>query len=473
MNNRKFSLGFSTLDKEIAIEELSIKGTLPTWLSGTLVRNGPAKFEIGKKKLRHWFDGFAMLHKFSFQNGKVSYANKFLESKAYKYSKEKGEIGYSEFATDPCRSIFKRFTQMFSPRPTDNANVNISRIANEFVALTEIPLPIEFDPKTLQTVGVSKYDDKLKGIITTAHPHYDFERKEGINYLAHFSAQNSYNVYRIPRGSKKRETIGIISAKEPAYMHSFGLTQNYVVLAEYPFVINPLSLLLNGKPFIENFKWKPNNGTNFLLLDRKTGKLRGRYSTEAFFAFHHINAFEENDKVVIDIVAYPNIDIVQSLYLDVLRGDINKNMVPAGEFRRYEISLSDSSVRYEIISEEPIELPRINYELSNTKNYRFVYGTGSDKNNPDNFLDRLVKVDIENKSSKVWKEDGCYPGEPVFISFPNATKEDEGVIISVVLNSKKGNSFLLILDAGSFGEVARAEVPHHIPFGFHGQFYKV
>jgi len=193
MNNRKFSLGFSTLDKEVVIEELPIKGTLPSWLSGTLLRNGPAKFEVGNKKLRHWFDGFATLYKFSFKNGKVSYANKFLESKAYRYTKEKGEIGYSEFATDPCRSIFKRFVQIFFPRPTDNANVNISKIANEFVALTETPLPIEFDLETLKTVGVSKYNDKLKGIMTTAHPHYDFARNEEINHLIHFSVKNYHS----------------------------------------------------------------------------------------------------------------------------------------------------------------------------------------------------------------------------------------------------------------------------------------
>ncbi|MFQ6275025.1 carotenoid oxygenase family protein [Coxiella burnetii] len=30
------------------------------------MRNGPAKFEAGNKKLRHWFDGFAMLHQFAF-----------------------------------------------------------------------------------------------------------------------------------------------------------------------------------------------------------------------------------------------------------------------------------------------------------------------------------------------------------------------------------------------------------------------
>jgi len=470
--NRKFSLGFSTLDKEITINELPLHGTLPHWLSGTLFRNGPAKFEVSEKKLSHWFDGFSMLHAFSFVNGKVSYTNKFLESKAYKYAQEKEEIGYSEFATDPCRSIFKRFAQMFSSKPTDNANVNISRIANEFVALTETPLLIEFDSKTLQTVGVSKYDDKLKGFITTAHPHYDFEKKEGINYLTHFSAQSSYNVYRLPRGSKKRETVGIIPAKEPAYMHSFGMTQNYVILVEYPFVVNPLNLLFSGKPFIENFQWKPDNGTNFLLLDRRTGQLY-KYTAKAFFAFHHINAFEENDKVFVDLVAYPNTDIIQSLYLDILRGDSNKNLVSLGEFRRYKIDFLDSSIKSEIILDEPIELPRINYELSNTKNYHFVYGIGSDKNNSNNFSDRLVKIDIQNKSSKIWKEADCYPGEPVFIPSPHATQEDEGVIVSVVLDTKKENSFLLILDAASFLEIARAEVPHHIPFGFHGQFYKV
>lgn len=50
-------------------------------------------------------------------------------------------------------------------------------------------------------------------------------------------------------------------------------------------------------------------------------------------------------------------------------------------------------------------------------------------------------------------------------------KRNDGVILSVVLDSNKGNSFLLVLDAKSFEEMARAEVPHHIPFGFHGQYY--
>jgi hypothetical protein len=54
---------------------------------------------------------------------------------------------------------------------------------------------------------------------------------------------------------------------------------------------------------------------------------------------------------------------------------------------------------------------------------------------------------------------------------PEAANEDDGVILSVVLDAKKASSFLLILDASSFRELTRAEVSHHIRFGFHGNYF--
>ena len=70
----------------------------------------------------------------------------------------------------------------------------------------------------------------------------------------------------------------------------------------------------------------------------------------------------------------------------------------------------------------------------------------------------------------VWSTPGCYPGEPIFVREPGADAEDAGVVLSVVLDTGAGRSFLLVLDAGSFEELARAEAPHHIPFGFHGMY---
>ena len=123
-----------------------------------------------------------------------------------------------------------------------------------------------------------------------------------------------------------------------------------------------------------------------------------------------------------------------------------------------------------MISDQPLELPRINYRL-NGKDYGIAYFAGGDSSRPQDFIDRLLKIDVRSGASHSWSEEGCYPGEAVFVASPGATAEDDGVLLSVVLDARQNTSFLLVLDAGSFTEIARASVPHHIPFGFHGQYF--
>ena len=103
------------------------------------------------------------------------------------------------------------------------------------------------------------------------------------------------------------------------------------------------------------------------------------------------------------------------------------------------------------------------------KNYTFLYAVGMDS--VTNFTDRLIKINVQSKDFVTWFEKNCHPGEPIFVARPESNNEDDGVILSVVLDYDKRRSFLLILDAHSFKEIARAEVPHHIPFGIHGQYY--
>jgi carotenoid cleavage dioxygenase-like enzyme len=112
----------------------------------------------------------------------------------------------------------------------------------------------------------------------------------------------------------------------------------------------------------------------------------------------------------------------------------------------------------------------MNYESKQMGEYRYVYAIRSKQKGA--FFDGLVKIDIASGEAKAWEEPDKYPGEPVFIPKPGATSEDGGVIVSIVLDVKNKNSFLLILDAETFKEVARATVLHHIPFGFHGNFYE-
>jgi carotenoid cleavage dioxygenase-like enzyme len=467
-----YAQGLETLDAEVALDALPVEGSIPEWLSGTLLRNGPAKFEVGEQPYRHWFDGLAMLHKFSFGGGSVSYANRFLRGKAYEAAEREGRIAYGEFATDPCRSIFRRAATLFRPRLTDNCNVNLTRLGDEYVAMTETPMPVAFDPETLEALGVAF---RPPGIHATAHPHHDPERGELVAYVTHFGPRSEYRVF----AQRDRATQRRIASKrvaEPSYMHSFALTERYAVLVAFPLVVNPLSLALSGRPFIENYRWKPELGTRVLVFERGSGELRGAYEAEPRFSFHHVNAFERGGELTIDMAAYDDAAIDDSFYLDRLR---NEPPPPLATPRllRYRVDLDGGGVAEEELSDVPLELPRIDYRERNGRPYRYVYGVGAPEagegeGDGDAFLDRLVKIDVESGEAVEWQEPGAFPGEPVFVPAPDrGGREDGGVLLSVVLDASASSSYLLVLDAGDLAELGRARVPHHIPFGFHGQYF--
>ncbi len=451
--------GFESLEQETQVDGLPIRGQLPPWLAGSLIRTGPAKWEVGRRTMNHWFDGLAMLHRFSFAHGEVSYANRFLETRAWRAARDEGQIAYSEFATDPCRSLFQRIATVFSPQLTDNVNVNLVKLGERFIAMTETPIPVQFDPATLAAAGVPY---KPPGQLTSAHPHLDRSTKGMLNYAAKLGPRNSYRFFLLRPDGSRPQVIGSHGVREPAYMHSFGLTEHWLLLAEFPFVVNPLQLAASGRPYIENYRWKPEQGTRFHLFDRRTGEHSGPLETDARFGFHHVNAYEDGDQIVADICTYPDAGIVQDLYLERLRQ--GKPATPS-HLERFRISPGKGSVSSERLIGESLELSRINYGRCNERPYRYVWGVGF----ADGWLDRIVKADLQEGSSITWHEEGCFPGEPVFVAAPGSPEEDGGVLLSVVLGPS-GNSFLLILDAQSLEELARADVPHHIPFGFHGMF---
>lgn len=453
--------GFESLDDEVRVDALPLSGRLPEWLTGSLLRTGPAKWEVGDRMMNHWFDGFAMLHRFGIAGGRVSYASRFLESNAYRDAKRTGRITHSEFATDPCRSLFQRVAATFSPTLSDNANVNLVELGERFIAMTETPIPVEFDAETLATAGVAY---EAPGTLTTAHPHLDRASGGLINYSAKLGPRNEYRFFRLARDDAAPEVIASQAVKEPAYMHSFGLTARWLVLAEFPYVVNPLRLAFSGRPYIENFRWKPELGTRFTLLDRATGEASGPFGTDACFGFHHVNAYEEGDEVVVDLCAFGDAGIVEDLYLERLRAG---KAVADPELRRFRIRPGDGSVSHERLVEDGFDLPRINYARYHERKHRYVWGVATDDSG---WLARIVKADVERRETIAWAEPGRYAGEPVFVADPGAKSEDAGVVLSVVLDADQGASFLLVLDAASLDEIARAEAPHHIPFGFHGQF---
>lgn len=458
-------LRYTSLQKEVILPELETQGIIPAWLEGTLVRNSAAKFETSTEQVRHIFDGCAMLHAFSFKNGKVAYANKFLETNYYKHAMATGSFDKG-FSADPCTLIFANFLSYFKPKAIgnyDNANVNVVKIAEKFVALTEIPLPIEFDLTTLKTIGHLKFDDRLKGQVTTAHPHSDFEARKSFNYLTHFGRESFYHIYSMPFNSKSRELVVSVPVEKPSYMHSFAITQNYIILTEIPFRVNPLDLLIMNKPFIKNFVWRPQEGTVFTVVDRNNGKIVGRFKGEPFFTFHHVNAFEESNKIMLDLVAYKDPFIIDELNLENLFNQMSRSSIDRF-LTRFILDINNASVTSKVLSNVCIEMPRINYHAYNMRPYQYVYGI----NVAD---DKLVKIHINTGTVLEWQEQDCSPSEPVFVISPHAHTEDDGVILSVILDARTKSSFLLILDARTYKEIGRALLPHHVPFQVHGEFF--
>jgi carotenoid cleavage dioxygenase-like enzyme len=436
------------------------------------LRNGPAKFSVDKQRVASNFDGAAMLHAFEFASGKVLYSNRFLRTEEYYIMTAAKSLNFAGFAQDPCPVVFKNQTSHFIPKEAQNipnADVSIQEYADKMVALTEIPLPVMFDPKTLETLGIFDYEDYLsKGQWESAHPQHDVISKETVNYYVRFGEKSSYVIWSMADHSAGRKVIAEIPIDFPGYMHSFALTEKYVILVEFPFLVNPLDLISEKKPFIFNYKWLPEKGTAFYVVNRSSGELIAKIKEAPFYCWHHVNAFDSGNEIFVDMATYKNAGSIL-FYAGASRTKEEIETSQKTRFERFTINLPSQKITREILCPGSLELPRIRSDRT-AYEYRYCYSVDADTQFPNSLKEKgvLHKFDVMQKTCKDWSEEGCVPCEPVFVPRPDGLEEDDGVVLSVVLDMIHSRSFLLILDAHNWTEIARAEAPHAIPFGIHG-----
>ena len=472
-----YTAGLESMSREFDRVDCSVEGKIPAWLSGTLFRNGPALFEVDGQSLNHWFDGLAMLRRFRIADGGVTISNRLLRSEEYEYVTERGELRCDQFGTTAQSSFLGRLTGLLNPTLTDNASISVDWIAQQPVAITETPHAVAFDAETLATEGHIEYNDGLTISGSLGHPHYDFAREMVINMGIRFGRTSEYVLFERPTDSRIRREIGSFAVDRPAYFHSFALTDQYAILMESPLKLRRTALLRN-RPFIENYSWG-DEASRFLIFDRRSGEVVSTPRVDPCFVFHHVNAFEHpsDNRVVVDVIAFDDSEVIQSLSLDRLRS--GEESVPGGELRRYRLPVEDGAIEERTLLAGPIEFPMVNYRRVNTRPYRYLYATGHTNPPAIGLQNCLVKYDLEADRRQVWSEPGVYPSEPVFVPrefapYPGAetvTAEDDGIVLSVLLDTRVDRSGLLVLDAASFSEVARARLPAAFPFGFHGQWY--
>lgn len=150
-----------------------------------------------------------------------------------------------------------------------------------------------------------------------------------------------------------------------AYYHSFGITKNYIIFIELPLLVNGFKLATctpKGRPLKDCFEWHPNEkveevlnwiffSENFLPKQSKfyvickfTGKIVQKYYSAAFFYFHIINCYEEDNHIIVDLMAYENADILEKWDLNLMRQNIyyeDNQSVP----KRFILPLSIKNVR--------------------------------------------------------------------------------------------------------------------------------
>uniref|UniRef100_A0A0N4Z7P8 Beta,beta-carotene 15,15'-monooxygenase n=1 Tax=Parastrongyloides trichosuri TaxID=131310 RepID=A0A0N4Z7P8_PARTI len=502
-----------------------IEGTIPTWLKGTLVRNGPGMFDIGDTSYKHWFDGMAYIQKYAIEDGKMKYQAKYLRSDAYKNNMRANRIIVSEFGTagvpDPCKNIFQRFFNFFfsSSNVTDNGLVSFIKNGDKVFAVTETPYLHEIninDLETIEKVDISKY---IAINTYTAHCHYD---KEGNIYnMGSIFGKNGMFAFTktiIPKEGennedecfKKTEIIGKIpmtNSLYPPYYHSFGFSENYFVFVESPLRINVKKMLFQkftGNAVRDCFQWLDNTNNLIHILDKRTGKkVDIKIEVDPFFTFHHANSYEVGDFIVVDYCGMKNPNLIGDFNLEDMRegrvetdnedvwallhrlilptkipenakeGDDLLESYPDKSHSCEAILLNDGKIKCksELLCDVPFEFPQFNYSFCGSKS-RYVYGAIFQKKVLNN--EALIKVDTETKEYKTWKKDknSYLPTEPIFIQSPNGVDEDDGVIIApIITNYKKGDkSFVVFLDAKTMTEIGRSYIPAQLPLGFHAMY---
>uniref|UniRef100_A0A8D0BZ10 Beta-carotene oxygenase 1 n=1 Tax=Salvator merianae TaxID=96440 RepID=A0A8D0BZ10_SALMN len=499
-----------------------VRGEIPSWMEGILLRNGPGMHTIGESKYNHWFDGMALIHSFTIKNGEVFYRSRYLRSDTYNCNIEANRIVVSEFGTmaypDPCKNIFAKAFCYLShtiPEFTDNCLINIMKNGEDYYATSEVNFIRKINPQTLETLEKVDYTKYVPINLATAHPHYDSAGNilnMGTSIVD--KGKTKYIIFKIPpsapAGEKKKKkaclkylevmcSIPSRSLLHPSYYHSFGVSENYVLFVEQPF---RLDILKMATAYIRGVNWASclvfhkDDKTWIHLIDKKTKKdVSSKFYTDAMVLFHHVNAYEEDDHVVFDIISYRDSSLYQMFYLKNLDGnfesnvklnsipscmrfviplqydkdaEVGSNLVRLPSTTATAVKEKDGSIycQPEILC-EGIELPRINYDYNGRK-YRYIFAAEV-KWSP--VPTQIVKFDILTRKSLHWVEEHCWPAEPVFVPSPDAKEEDDGIILSTIVTTDPQKfPFLLILDAKTFKELARAVVSVDLHLDLHGIF---
>jgi len=273
---------------------LTVQGELPRELAGTLFRNGPnPQFDTPDA---HWFVGDGMLDAFTLDNGRASYRDRWVRTPKFLAEHDAGRAIWSGAGFGGQR------LSDAPPTPVTDAGVadtNVIWPAGKLLALEEAHLPTEIDPKMLATKSYVDYARGIAGPVT-AHPKIDPVTGEliffGYSATGPFSTGMTYGAIA---------TSGVVNRSErfeapyASMVHDFIVTANYVLFPILP-PTGSMDRAMTGRPA---YAWEPDKGAYIGVMKRGGSAKDIRwFRGDACYVFHTMNAWEEGDLIVADVM---------------------------------------------------------------------------------------------------------------------------------------------------------------------------
>lgn len=458
--------GYQSLHKEYSYWLEQIVGRIPLELEGTLFRNGPGKLDVGGEPYGHPFDGDGMVCRLSLVEGRAHFANSFVKTPEFLREQQAGKILYrGVFGTQKAGGWW---ANAFDLRRKNVANTNVIYHGGKLLALWEADRPYRLDPRTLATIGIEDFGGELPaGAVFTAHPRRDPDTGDIWAFGVSPSLRSLITIYRLGTNGQL-ETMGSKKVAGFCFLHDFAWTENYSIFLQNPVQFNPVPFLLGWQTAGACLELRPNTPSQFLIF-APDGNLQV-LDTDPCFVFHHANAFFHHGQLIVDAVTYadypklePNLDF----------RDVNFDKVIPGKLCRFLIDLATGRVTRSPIFDRSCEFPCLNPNYVG-KAYRYLYlGAVAPEIPPTSNgpLQAIVKVDVTtgNYLMHSFAPRG-FIGEPVFI--PRGTEEDDGWLITFVFNGERRATDIVILSAQDLSTCAVLPLPHHVPYGLHGNFVR-
>jgi carotenoid cleavage dioxygenase len=475
MGNKFLEGNFAPVSREHTITELAVTGRIPDFLDGRYLRNGPNPLSEVDPAAYHWFMGDGMVHGVRLRDGKAEwYRNRWVRNPA---------VAAVLDGEDPSR---------FCGLDALGANTNVIGHAGKTLALVEAGAPIYELTDELDTVGRCDFDGTLQGGYT-AHPKRDPRTGElhAVSYFFGMGNKVQYSV--IDAAGRARRTVDVEVTGSPM-MHDFSLTERYVVFYDLPVTFNaemavaanvpgalrtPAKLVLSamvGKVRVPDpvtammarkigangglpYRWDPKYPARIGIMPREGGNGDVRwFDVEPCYVFHPLNAYDDGDSVVLDIVRHPR------MFDRELHGPDEGGPT----LDRWTVDLNAGKVIEERLDDRGQEFPRVDERLVGRR-HRYGYAMSADGGaNPGG---SLFKHDFHTGSRQERAFGaGRQPGEFVFVPCHDDAAEDDGVLIGFVFDPATRRSDLTLLDAGTLETVAAIHLPDRVPNGFHGNW---